>query len=600
LLEAEGKVVTRDCLRAELWQADTFVDFEHGVNTAIRKLRQALQDSAERPKYIETLTKRGYRFIAPIEWTAREAASAVPDSLFVTTGQAKPGISAPEQLQILTPKRLMMASAALGLLLVAAAGFYYARSLMLQRSAAIRSLAVLPLENLSGDPSQDYFSDGITEALITDLANIGVPRVISQTSVMRYKGTRQSLPEIARELNVDGVVEGAVFRDGERVRVTAQLLYAPADRHVWADTYDRNARDVLSIQGDIAKAIATAIKLKINPADQSRLAEPHQIDPAVHDAYLRGRYFWNQRTSESLTKAKEYFEESIARDPLFAPAYSGLADVYFYRGYAWGKMSPREAMPLARAAAQEALELDDNSAEAHASIGAIKFTYDWDFPGAEVEFKRAIALNPNYVVAHHFYSVLLAAMGRTEESLTEIRKAQQIDPLSVVVNNMVSVLLASAGRCEEAIRQNLKTLELTPNAPHLAMIHDTQAHCYWESGMQQQAIEEDMQARIAGGASPTEVEEIRKLYASSGRRGVLQNDLQAHLANWKKDQWHADAYGIAMLYAQLGDRDKAYAWIERSIQLRSTILIWLYISSPPSLRSDLRFAQVRNEMGVSR
>jgi serine/threonine protein kinase/tetratricopeptide (TPR) repeat protein len=467
-------------------------------------------------------------------------------------------------------------------------------------SVLIRSLAVLPLENLSGDPSQDYFADGMTELMITDLDNVGIPRVISRTSVMQYKGTRKPMPQIARELAVDGVLEAAVFRSGQRIRVTAKLIYAPADRQIWAETYDRDARDVMILQSDLARAIADAIKLKLTANTQSKLAKARQIDPTVNDAYLRGRYLWLQRTNESLAKAKQYFEQAIQKDPSFAPAYSGLADVYFDLGYAWGKMPPREAIPLARTAALKALELDETSAEAHTSLGFVKFMYDWDFSAAETEFRRAIALNPNYVSAHSIYSILLAAMGRPEEALAEERIAQAIDPLSVPEGNLLAGMLLNAGRRDEAIQQDLKTLELDPNNTHLTMIHGRLSRCYRQMGMRQQAIEEDLKDRIAQGASPSDVQQIRELYATRGRAGVLERDIRAALARWNKDRWHVDAFAIAWLYGDLGNNDQAFAWLEKAIQLRSTVLIWVLIDPPGSVRTDPRLGRVKQEMGIEK
>jgi TolB-like protein/Tfp pilus assembly protein PilF len=465
------------------------------------------------------------------------------------------------------------------------------------RSLEIRSIAVLPLENLSKDPNQDYFSDGITDALTTELAQISSLRVISRTSAMHFKGTKETLPEIGRDLNVDAVVEGSITRSENRVRITAQLIEAPNDRHLWAKSYVRDLRDVLALQDEVARDIAEEIRIKLTPEERTRLAVARPIDPAAHEAYLRGRFFWNLRTEKDLNKAKEYFEQAIAKDPGYAPAYSGLSDTYFYLGYAWGHMPPREAMPLSRAAALKALELDENLGKAHASLGVAKFSYDWDFPGAERELKRATALSPNYSNGHHAYSVLLGILGRPDESIAEIRKAVEVDPLSVPVRNMLASRLSAYGRCNEAIEEDHKTLELDPNATHLAMLHDRMAGCYRSKGMDKEALEEEVQARIARGATSHDIEEFRKTLAVSGRRGVLLKDQQIARARWEKDHWHVDAFEIAMRYADLGDRDQAFAWIDKAIELRSTTLFWLYVGDNP-LRSDPRFAEVKRKMGV--
>jgi serine/threonine protein kinase/tetratricopeptide (TPR) repeat protein len=462
----------------------------------------------------------------------------------------------------------------------------------------IQSLAVLPLENLTGDSAQDYFADGMTEELITDLANIGVPRVISRTSVMQYKNTHKSLPQIAKELNVDGVVEGSIARSGDRVRVTAQLIDAPSDRHLWADSYDRSPRDILTIENDVAQAIANAIKLKVTSVEKIRLAKIRPISPEAYEAYLHGRYFWNKRTEEDLVKAKGYFEQAIAEDPEFAPAYSGLADTYFYRGYAFGHAPPQDAMPLAKAAVLKALQLDDSLAEGHTSLAMVKMFYDWDFPGAEQEFKRAIALNPNYATAHHAYAILLLALGRPDQSIAEARKAVEVDPFSVPVNNILGTVLGYVKRCDEAIVQYRRTLELDPN---LTMAHIGLADSYRCKGLQKEGDEEELEEVVKGmveeGHTPQKIEEFRKAYAIPGRRGITEKQIAFGLANWEKNHWHVAAYSIALKYASLGEMDQAFAWIDKAIELRSGMLVWLYIGDNP-FRSDPRFREVKRRMGI--
>jgi len=582
LLEHPQEIVTREELRERIWPGNTFVDYELALKKAVNRLRQVLGDSAESPRFIETVPRRGYRFLGTVEAVERPAAIA-------------PSPSRTRFPWVLT------SGLALGLVAALLLGFNIdklrTRIFAKSRSLEIRSIAVLPLENLSKDPNQDYFSDGITDALTTELAQISSLRVISRTSAMHFKGTKETLPEIGRDLNVDAVVEGSITRSENRVRITAQLIEAPNDRHLWAKSYVRDLRDVLALQDEVARDIAEEIRIKLTPEERTRLAVARPIDPAAHEAYLRGRFFWNLRTEKDLNKAKEYFEQAIAKDPGYAPAYSGLSDTYFYLGYAWGHMPPREAMPLSRAAALKALELDENLGEAHASLGVAKFSYDWDFPGAERELKRATALSPNYSNGHHAYSVLLGILGRPDESIAEIRKAVEVDPLSVPVRNMLASRLSAYGRCNEAIEEDHKTLELDPNATHLAMLHDRMAGCYRSKGMDKEALEEEVQARIARGATSHDIEEFRKTLAVSGRRGVLLKDQQIARARWEKDHWHFDAFEIAMRYADLGDRDQAFAWIDKAIELRSTTLFWLYVGDNP-LRSDHRFAEVKCKMGV--
>lgn len=538
LLERPGTVVTRGELQRKLWPDNTFVGFEDSLNAAVKRLRAALGDSPEKPRFVETLARRGYRFIGAVEFAERT--------------QAKP---------------------------------------------AIRSLAVLPLANLSGDPKQDYFADGMTEELVTQLGRISALRVVSRTSSMTYKATGKQLPEIARELRVDGIVEGAVLRSGNRVRITAQLIEASTDHHLWAQDYEGDMRDVLSLQSRVAVSIARKIRAKLTPDEQVRFASPHSTDPGAYDDYLRGRFFWNARTENSLAKAQNYFQQAIAKDPLFAPAYSGLADSFAYRGWRWGHLAPREAMPLARAAALKAIQLDEDSAEAHTSLGQVELRYEWHFKGAEQEFLRALALNPNYATAHHYYSVALFAMGRNKESVEQARKAVEADPLSIPANITLGQSLSGAGRDDEAIAQFRRTLEMDPNNP---MLHDNLSDCYQAKGLPDEAFEEEAESLIASGATnPSGVEALRGIYKSSGWPGVYRVFLQHLTASWDKDHWHFDAFVIAGLHAALGEKNAALDWLDKCLELRSGLMITLYNNHTwrwRELRADPRFAEIKRKM----
>jgi TolB-like protein/DNA-binding winged helix-turn-helix (wHTH) protein len=585
LLERPHEIVTREDLRERIWPGNTFVDYDLALKKAVNRLREVLGDSAESPHFIETIPKRGYRFLGILE--AAEQPSAVP----ATT---------PLQTKM---KILGALTAGLALVLIAALliGFNVdklrTRIFAKSRSPEIRSIAVLPLQNLSNDPNQDYFSDGITDALTTELAQIGALRVVSRTSAEHFKGTRETLPEIGRKLNVEAIVEGSVTRSENRVRVTAQLIEAPSDRHLWAKSYERDLKDVLALQDEVARDIAEEIRIKLTPEERTRLADARPVNPEAHEAYLRGRFLWNQRTESQLQKAKEYFEQAIAKDPGYAAAYSGLADTYFYLSYGWGHIPPKEGMPLARAAALKSLELNGSAAEGHASLGTVKFLYDWDFPGAEQELKRAIALNPNYELGHHAYSVLLGAEHRYDESVAEARKAVEVDPLSVPAHNIFSSMLAGANRWDEAFLEDQKALELDPNPTHLAMFHDRMADYYRRKGMTNEAIEEEVKARTAKGARPEQIQEIRNIYAQSGRKGVLKREIDAALKRWEKDHWHNEAYNIASLYADLGNMDSSFKWVDKCVDLHSTALIWIYIGDT-AWRKDPRFAEVQRKMGV--
>jgi TolB-like protein/DNA-binding winged helix-turn-helix (wHTH) protein/Tfp pilus assembly protein PilF len=585
LLERPQEIVTREELRERLWPGNTFVDYELGLKKAVNRLREVLGDSAESPHFIETIPKRGYRFLGALE--ATEQPAAVPATTHLPTKMKIP--------------RALTVGLGLGLIAALLIGLNIdklsTRIFAKSRSLEIRSIAVLPLQNLSNDPNQDYFSDGITDALTTELAQIGALRVISRTSAEHFKGTGETLPEIGRKLNAEAIVEGSVTRSENRVRITAQLIEAPSDRHLWAKSYERDLKDVLVLQDEVARDIAEEIRIKLSPEERTRLTNARPINPEAHEAYLRGRFLWNQRTEDQLHKAKQYFEEAIAKEPDYAPAYSGLADTYFYLSYGWGHIPPKEGMPLATTAARKSIELDPSAAEGHASLGTVKMLYDWDFPGAEKEFKRAIALNPNYEVGHHGYSVLLGAEHRYEESVSEARKAVEVDPLSMPANNILSSMLAAANRWDEAFAQDEKALELDPNPTHVIMFRNRIADYYRLKGMTKEAIEEELKARAARGASPQELEEIRTIYARSGRKGVLQREVNQALKRWEKSHWHNDAFVVAQLYAELGDMDSSFKWIDKCVEIRSTVLIWIYVGDT-AWRKDPRFAEVQRKMEV--
>src|SRR5712691_2752197 len=387
----------------------------------------------------------------------------------------------------------------------------------------IRAVAVLPLEDLSGDQVRDYFAYGMTEALITNLAKIGALRVISRTSVMQYRGVRRPLPEIARELNVDAVVEGSVLRSGNRVRITAQLIHAATDQHLWAESYERDLRDVLSLQSEVARAIANEIQIKLTPQDHARLASIRSVDPEAYHLYLKGRFYWNKRTEESLKKGIEYFHQAIDLDPNYALAYAGLADCYGLLGWdLFGSLPPREALPIAKAAAKKALEIDDNLSEAHNSLAWTKLVFDWDWSGAESEFKRAIELNPGYAVAHHWYAECLAGMERYDEALAEIKRAQESDPLSLIISAVVGWILYFDRQYDQAIVQFQKALELDPN---FWVAHWCLGQPYEQKAMFAEAVAEFQKAIDLSAGSPLALAALGHAYAVSGKTTEAQRVL---------------------------------------------------------------------------
>ncbi len=456
---------------------------------------------------------------------------------------------------------------------------------------AINSLAVLPLENLSGDPQQDYFADGMTEALITDLAQIRSLRVISRTSVMQYKGSRKPLPEVARALHVDAVVEGSVLRSGERVRITAQLIQARTDRHLWAKTYERDLRDVLALQSEVASAIAQEVKVKLTPQEQVRMASSRPVDREAYEAYLKGSYFWNKRTPEGLTKATEFFQQAIEKDPGYALAYAGLAESYFALSF-YGDVAPKQYFPRVKEAATKALEIDDTLAEAHASLASTLTFYDWDWPSAEREFRRALELNPSYAMGHRAYASYLSAMGRHREAIAEAKRAQELDPLSLDVNTMAGRCFYHARQYDQAIEQYRRALEIDPN---FTIAHQFSGKAYAQKGMYREALAELQEAgavyKEAGAGYTEPLSVIGLVYAVSGRPGQAQHVLEELKAIRK--QKYVPPWSIVRVYAGLGQKDQAFAWLEKGFQERDNRLIWLKVDPMfDNLRCDPRFADL--------
>src|ERR1700723_1624691 len=420
LLERPGEVVTREELRSRVWPDESFGDFDQALNIAVAKLRSALGDSAENPRFIETLPKRGYRFSGDVsvvdEHPRRKRSESVGDLPATEPAHKRQAaeLAVAPQRRLWPARRVIIGMALVVSLPILAVWLFHSGS---RAPAGIRSLAVLPLDNLSADASQNYFADGMTDELITDLAQISALRVISRTSVMAYKGARKPLPQIARELNVDAVVEGSVLRSGDKVRVTAQLIEASTDKHLWSQSYEGELRDTLALQNREASAIADQIRINLTPREQAALKNVKVVNPEAYESYLKGRYFWNKRTADGLKVALAYFKQAIEEDPKYAQAYSGLADTYALLGdWQYAVMTPKEAFPKAKVAAIKALELDSSLGEAHNSLAFVLDGFDWDFDSAGKEFQRAIELNPGYATAHHWYAWHLSELGRDRKS----------------------------------------------------------------------------------------------------------------------------------------------------------------------------------------
>jgi TolB-like protein/DNA-binding winged helix-turn-helix (wHTH) protein/Flp pilus assembly protein TadD len=592
LLESSGEVVTREELRMRLWPADTFVDFDHRLAAAVNKLRDALQDSAQSPRFIETVGRRGYRFLVPVE---RGERVVEPNGNSQTQDTTEPSVLVPAARGI-NWRRIAFAGGALVLLL--AVGFLSLRRWVYPGATSsavprISSLAVLPLENLSNDPEQQYFVEGMTDEITTDLAKLPGIRMISRTSAMQYKDTHKTMPQIARELNVDAVVEGTVLRVGNRVRIRTQLIYAPADRHVWAQAYERDLKDVLTLQANLAQDIASEIQLKLTSQQQANLAVAGSVNPEAHELYLKGRYFWNKRDQAGFAKAVDYFQQAIAKDPAYAAAYAGLADSYALSG-GFNLIPVEQAMPRAQAAAEKALELDSNLAEAHASLGLIAPFNNWNWGDAERHYQRAIELNPNYATAHHWYAEgYLMPVGRADEAIAEIRKAQELDPLSAVIATDLGKELYFVRRYDEALVELRRALELDPNF--------TSAHNWISDTLLEKKMYNDAMTELEKTKPLREervyIRQTAYFYARMGRRAEARAALAKSLELSKGKPVSSGA--VALTYAALGDKDGSFQWLEKAYTERSSFMTSLkYWSVFDPMRSDPRFADLLRRVGL--
>lgn len=592
LVERPGELVTREQLRERLWPEEVFVDFDHGLNAAVNKLREALCDSTESPRYIETLPKRGYRFLQPVKWAGRTIEAGVDSE---TKEAVEPPPALAPVVRAVNRRRLAFAAGALALLL--AVGFFVLRrgahpDVTSSAVPRIASIAVLPLENLSNDPAQQYFVEGMTDEITTDLAKLPGIRVISRTSAMQYKGTHKTMPQIARELNVDAVVEGTVLRDGGRVRIRTQLIYAPADRHLWAQAYERDLKDVLTLQANLAQDIASEIQLKLTSQQRANLSA-RSVDPEAHELYLQGRYFWNKRDQAGFTKAIDYFQQAIAKDPTYAAAYAGLADSYALSGGLY-LLPVEQAIPRAQAAAEKALELDSNLAEAHASLGLIAPFNDWNWADAKRHYERAIELDPNYATAHHWYAEgYLMPVGRAHEAIAEMRKAQELDPLSPVIATDLGKELYFVRKYDEALGELHRALELDPNF--------VSAHNWISDTLLEKRMYNDAKAELEK-TKPLKEERIyirqtAYLNARMGRRAEARAALAKSLQLSKGKQISSGA--VALTYAALGDKDDSFQWLEKAYAERSSFMTSLkYWSVFDRLRGDPRFIDLLRRVGL--
>jgi TolB-like protein/DNA-binding winged helix-turn-helix (wHTH) protein/Tfp pilus assembly protein PilF len=583
LIEQRGNLVGRQQIVERIWGKGVFLDTDNSINGAIRKIRQVLDDDPESPCFIQTVTGKGYRFIAPaveseetrglhiLELPPQQPAADVRATVFRTHF-----------------KHILVLS--LFIVIVAGAlALWIGPALSRSKGVAavpIRSIAVLPLDNLSGDPSQDYFADAMTDELITDLAKVGALRVTSRTTVTLYKHTSKSLPQIAHELNVDGIVEGSVVRSGQRVRITAQLIRASADQHVWAEAYERDLGDALRLQSDVAQAITKQVRAQLTPELKEQFSGTRPVDPEAYDAYLKGRYYiYNQSFTDpvSLNQAKANFEEAIRRDPNFSPAYSGLAETYICLvQFGRGQITAADGFRSARNDVQRALELDPNNGEAYDALGELNWYADLDWNAAERSFNKAIALAPSYSCAHEDRAMLMALMGHRGEALTELEKVKQIDPGpdSVGVESAVYLQLRDWEHLREWSRERLAS------DPNNSEVHADIGIAYEGTGELPEAIAEYQKAIELSNGDPGAVASLAHAYAVIGNRAEAEKGLRNIEEQAKSGK--ASPYLAATIYAGLGQKEKAIELIEKAYREKSLDVAW-------ALKFDLRTDNLRTD-----
>ena len=599
LVQNRGHLLEKDELLRKVWP-DTFVE-ESNLAQHVSVLRKALQDGEDGSRYIETVPRRGYRFIAQV----REVGSIASDTNVLSApGSSQSSSGVPESAvrdNVPPQHRFLSLTYSIAVLSVLLAVLILTwpvwKRLRSAGAEPIRSLAVLPLQNLSADPAEQYFADGMTEALITDLAKIPGLKVISRTSIMRYKDSHERLPQIAQELGVDGIIEGAVLRSGDRVRITAQLVRAATDQHMWAESYERDLRDLVTLQDEVSRSIARQIQKEIAPPVPQRLAASTVVSPQARENYLKGRYFWNLRSEAGYLKAIEYFQAAVAEDPKYAQAYAGLADAYALLGSLPDTRIRDIAMPKAREMAVTAINLDDSLADAHTSLAFVEMHYEWKFREAEEEFKRAIDLNPNYSIAHQWYAIDLAALGQMNEAVAEVKRARDTDPLSAIINTDMAEMLYWAHRYDEAVQQARATIDMDPNFAHA---HRVLGQIYAQQHMFPEAIAEGERAAALSGDNLWMLLDLATTYMLAGKKTKAQ-DCMRRAAKNSPGGVLPDAGSTAGLYAAMGDLDRAFEVLDVQYKHRDGGLI--LINRTPleaSIRSDPRFQQLLQRIGLPR
>jgi TolB-like protein/DNA-binding winged helix-turn-helix (wHTH) protein/Tfp pilus assembly protein PilF len=596
-----GELVTREEIQQEIWEGVTFVDFEHGLNFCIKQIRAALGDNAQAPRFIETLPRRGYRFIADVDQNSRNTSHrvATPALSASTTAQTPEAEgSTEEQRSALRPRSRVARAVALAIVLLLIVGGYAAWKLLAKSKVPSRGkvmLGVMPFENLSGDPEQEYFSDGMTEELIAQLGSLQPAKlgVIARTSAMTYKGGNRDIRQIGGELGIDYVLEGSVRREGERVRITAQLIQVSDQTHLWSESYERSAQNTLAVQTDVAQSIARVLALKLLPREPTSRTADAAVSADAYDAFLKGRYLWNKGRSDDVEKSIAFYNQALELAPGYAPALAGLADSYILLGMYY-TIPPTDAYAKAKPAAMRALELDDGLAEAHTALGTILFRFGWAWTEAEAEFKRAIELNPSYGRAHHDYAWLLVALERFDEAVNEIKRAQELDPLSPLANSDVGWVYLRARRYDDAISQIERTLELEPE---FASAQACLERAYRLKGMNKEAVDSARKSMIRSGATSQELSALEKQDSEAAIRSVLLWRLKQREEVARNRR--TSPYWFAAQHTELGEVDAAFEWLEKAFNERDSELVSLKVDPAfDGVRSDARYVVLVRRIGL--
>jgi TolB-like protein/DNA-binding winged helix-turn-helix (wHTH) protein/tetratricopeptide (TPR) repeat protein len=603
LVERPGEVVTRDELRERLWPSGVIVDFDHSLNKAVNKLRDALGDAADNPRFIETLPKRGYRFLIPVTGSGTGDVGCRSSEVLGDTKSfhgmapdirpADPRISGTDHFWS-TPR--IFAGLAVVAMALAALALWKTWPAQASPPSGRIMLAVLPFRNLAGSPDEDYFSDGLTEEMITELGQLTSDDrlgVIARTSAMHYKNTSRLVTEIGRELGVDYILEGSIRRAARRVRITAQLVRIRDQTNLWSETYDRDLADVFAIQNDVASRIAGSLALELLPPQRTSRVAAHTTDIVAHEEYLKGRFLWSKRTEDGLRGSLDHFQRAVAADPGYARGYVGLADSYNLLAD-YGALAPADALPRARGAALRALEIDPRLAEAHASLAWTTLVYDRDLASAEQGFRRAIALNPGYASAHQWYAFCLKAAGRHDEAMREVRRAQELDPLSLIINAVVAWHHYYARQYDDAIAQARR---VAARDPTFSRVYSYLGWSLLEKGEYAPALEALQKATDLFGNSPARRAEMAHALAVAGRTAEARRVLEEMTTLARTQYVESDL--IARIHVGLGDRDRAFEWLERALAEHAPKLVLLRVDPRvDSLRSDPRFADLLRRAGL--